>query len=188
MYIKNSFAKIFIVSIASILQFAVVSCGDDTELTDNQLEIRDNVIYQRGKDVPFTGLERAKVEGKIIEYDIVDGFKHGNFKLYYDNGNKAIVGKIEKNINTGLWKYYYETGEIESEGYFFDDLPQGRWVWYYKSGKIKEEGSFDKGKRVAWWYQFDQNGNESSSKNFDEIDSLGTESDSLYNTIEKFNF
>jgi len=186
MFTKILFAKIFIVVIASLLQFSIISCGDNVELTENDFEIRDNLIYERGKEIPFSGIERAQVDDKIIEYEIVDGVKHGSFKLYYENGNKEIIGEIENNINSGEWKYYYESGKIESEGYFVDDMPEGRWVWYYESGKIKEEGSFHKGERVAWWYQYDSNGNEFNSKNFDEKDSLDSSSDSLFNRVEKF--
>ena len=67
-------------------------------------------------------------------------------------------------------------------------MAEGRWVWYYESGEIKEEGSFHKGNRVAWWYQYDLDGNESDSKNFDEVDSLDAGSDTLYNKIEKYPF
>lgn len=182
---RNVLAKIHLIFIASMMQFFVVSCGDNVELTENDLEIRDNIIYDRSTNIPFTGIERARVDDKIIEYEIVDGVKQGSFKLYYENGTEEIVGRIENNINTGEWLYFYESGELESKGYFVDDMPEGRWVWYHENGKIKEEGSFHKGNRVAWWYQYDSDGNESDSKNFDEIDA---ENDSLYNKVEKFPF
>ena len=188
MFTRISFAKMFPIIIASLMQLFVVSCGDNVELTDNNLEIRDNIIYERGKGIPFTGIERARVDDKIIEYEIVDGVKHGSFKLYFENGNEEINGMIENNANTGEWKYYYDSGKLESEGYFIDDKPEGRWVWYYESGKIKEEGSFHIGNRVEWWYQYDSNGNESNSKNFDAIDSSDTGIDSLFNKVEKYPF
>jgi len=185
---RKLFVKIFIIVIVSLIQILVISCGDNVELTENNLEIRDNIIYQRGTEIRFTGLERARIEDRIIEYEIVDGVKHGSFKLYYENGNEEIIGRIENNTNTGEWKYFYESGKLESEGYFVEDMAEGRWVWYYESGEIKEEGSFHKGNRVAWWYQYDPDGNESDSKNFDEVDSLDAGSEILYNKIEKYPF
>lgn len=188
MLTRNLTAKFFLIFITMMMQSFVVSCGDNVELTENDLEIRDNIIYKRGTIIPFTGLERARIEDKIIEYEIVDGVKHGSFKLYFDNGNEEIVGRIENNTNTGEWKYFYKSGKLESEGYFVDDMPEGRWVWYYESGKIKEEGSFNKGNRVAWWYQYDPDGNESDSNNFNKNDSLDTGNDSLFNKVEKYQF
>ena len=188
MFTRISFAKIFPIIIASLIQFLIISCGDNVKLTENELEIRDNLIYERGKKIPFTGLERARTDDKIIEYEIVDGVKHGSFKLYFENGNEEINGMIENNANTGEWKYYYESGKLESEGYFVDDMPEGRWVWYYESGELKEEGSFHKGNRVAWWYQYDPDGNESYNNNFAEIDSSDTGIDSLFNKVEKYPF
>ncbi len=185
---RKLLVKIFVIIIAGLMQFLIVSCGDNVELTDNKLEIRDDLIYEQGKENPFTGTERARVEDKIIEYDIVDGVKHGNFKLSYENGNEAIIGMIDNNSNTGKWKYFYQSGKLESEGFFVEDMPEGRWVWYYESGIIKEEGSFHKSNRVEWWYQYDPDGNTSYSKNFDEIDSLDTGNDSLFNKVEKYPF
>jgi antitoxin component YwqK of YwqJK toxin-antitoxin module len=182
------FTKIFPITIACLIQVLAISCGDNIKLTDNDLEIRDNLIYERGKEIPFTGIEQARVDDKIIEYEIVEGVKHGSFKLYFENGNEEIIGMIDNNANTGEWKYFFESGNLESEGFFVDDMPEGRWVWYYESGKIKEEGSFIKGNRVEWWYQYDSDGNESYSKNFDEIDSLDASGDSLFNKVEKFPF
>ena len=188
MLTRNLFVKIFLIIIASLMQFLIISCGDNVELTENNLEIKDNVIYERGKKIPFTGIERARINDKIIEYEIVDGLKHGSFKLYYENGKEAIIGRIENNANTGKWKYFYESGALESEGYFVEDMPEGRWVWYYELGKIKEEGSYHKGKRVAWWYQYDPDGNETNSINFNKVDSLDTGNDSLFNRVEKYSF
>ena len=183
---RKLLVKIFMIIIAGLMQFLVVSCGDNIELTDNNLEVRDNLIYEQGKEIPFTGRERARVDDKIIDYEIVDGVKHGSFKLFYENGNEAIIGTIENNANTGEWKYFYESGKLESKGYFVDDMSEGRWVWYYESEQIKEEGSFHKGNRVAWWYQYNPDGSEFYSKNFDEKDSLDTGNDSLFNRIEKY--
>lgn len=188
MITRVSFTKILIIFTASLTQFLVISCDDNLELTDNDLEIRDNLIYERGKSIPFSGLERAEVNDKIIEYEIVDGVKHGRFKLYYENGKEEIIGMIENNANAGKWEYFYESGKLESGGYFVDDMPEGRWLWYYESGEIKEEGNFHKGKRIGWWYQYDPDGNEFYKNNFDEIDSSDTNIDSVFNRVEKYPF
>ena len=136
--------------------FNIIHCSDEPGTSD--LIIKDNIIYKRGDDKPFTGTERAKVEDKIIEYDIVEGIKHGKFKLYFSNGNIAASGQIDGNKNTGKWQYYYESGSLESEGIFVNDLPEGKWVWYYVSGILKEEGYYDLGKRTGIWKSFDEKG------------------------------
>ena len=155
MNIRSFNQKLFYLLLV-LFTFNIIHCSD--ERGKSELIIKDNIIYKRGEDKPFTGTEKAKVEDKIIEYDIVDGIKHGKFKLYFSNGNTAASGQIDSNKNTGKWQYYYESGSLESEGIFVNDLPEGKWVWYYDSGILKEEGYYDMGKRTGLWKSFDEKG------------------------------
>jgi len=173
--------EIFLLSSLIIFaKFFFLTCdNNNNEIPESSLTIRDNVIYKNGSDIPFTGREKAHVENKIIEYDIVDGLKHGVFRLYYESGNIEIVGQIDQNKNVGKWQYFYESGQVESEGRFVDDLPEGEWKWYYRSGDIREQGSFNGGKRVGLWKQYDESGNVIKEKEVLESDSLNTETDHL---------
>ncbi len=100
--------EIFLLSSLIIFaQFFFLTCdNNNNEIPESSLTIRDNVIYKNGSDIPFTGREKARVENKIIEYDIVDGLKHGDFRLYYESGNIEIIGQIDKNRNIGNWQYF----------------------------------------------------------------------------------
>ena len=161
-------------------QIFFLTCNEHNDDTPkSSLIIRDNVIYNNGSDIPFTGREKAKVENKIIEYDIVDGLKHGDFRMYYESGNIEVKGQIDKNRNIGKWQYFYESGQIESEGMFVDNLPEGEWKWFYRSGDLREHGSFEGGKRVGMWKQFDESGNVIKEEEILESDSLNTETDHL---------
>jgi len=163
-----------------IAQFFFLACEENNDDTSkSSLIIRDNVIYKIGSDIPYTGREKARIQNKIIEYDIVDGLKHGDFLLYYESGNIEIKGQTDKNKNIGIWHYYYESGQIESEGEFVDNLPEGQWKWYYRSGNLREQGSFKGGKRIGLWKVFDVSGNMIEEKEFFESDSLNTETDYL---------
>ena len=173
---KNSVLTILII----VLQLFFFAC--DNKNDDNlkgSLEIRDSLLYKIGSDIPFTGTEKARVENKIIEYDVVDGLKHGNFKLYYEDGNIEIKGQIHKNENIGKWQYFYESGQIESEGNFVENLPEGEWKWYYRSGVLREQGTIKAGRRIGLWKQFDTSGNVIKEVEFSESDSLGIEVDYL---------
>jgi len=173
--------KIFLLSSLIIFaQFFFLTCKkNNDDIPESNLIIRDNVIYKIGSDKPFTGREKARVENKIIEYDIVEGIKHGDFILYYESGNIEIKGQIDQNKNFGKWQYFYESGQMESEGNFVDDLPEGEWKWYYRSGEIREAGSFNGGKRLGLWKQFDESGNVIEEEEIFESDSLNTETDHL---------
>jgi len=143
--------------IAGIIFLFLISCGKQ-EVHESSLEMRDSLIYKKGEMKPFTGHEKALIQDKVIEYDVVNGIKQGDFKLYFPNGKLQIEGIVDKNKNVGEWKYYYESGELESKGLFENDKPKGEWTWYYPSGKIKERGNYFEGNRIGTWQQFDETG------------------------------
>jgi len=178
---KISKNEIFLLSSLIIFaQFFFLTCDKkNNNIQESSLELRDTLIYKKGSDIPFTGREKARIENKIIEYDVVDGVKHGDFILYYESANIEIKGQLDKNRNVGKWQYFYESGQIESEGNFVDDFPEGEWKWYYRSGTLREQGSFKGGKRIGLWKQFDVSGNVIEEKEFFESDSLNTETDYL---------
>jgi antitoxin component YwqK of YwqJK toxin-antitoxin module len=155
-----------------LIPITIVStyCGKE-EIPKSTLVVKDNLLYKQGSNVPFTGHERALVENKIIEYDVKDGLKHGDFKIFSEEGILEIQGQIDSNRNVGKWQYFYQNGEIESEGYFVNDMPDGRWIWNYPDGKKKEEGYYNKGKRIGLWYGYDKTGNIVFENNYDLEDS-----------------
>jgi antitoxin component YwqK of YwqJK toxin-antitoxin module len=170
------------------VQFFFLACdtGSD-DIPKSSIETRDTLIYKKGSQVPYTGRERALVDNKIIEYDVVDGLKHGEFRLYYESGNLEIKGQIDKNKNTGKWQYFYESGQTESEGNFVDNLPDGEWKWYYRSGELREQGNFKLGMRVGLWKSYDSTGNMIEEREFSESDSINTGNDYLEKMKNNFN-
>jgi len=172
---KKIYRTIIILFFLSIFSVIFISCNKN-EVPESQLEMRDTLIYKKGSSEPFTGREKAKVQDKIIEYDVVNGVKNGEFKLYQADGTLEMSGQIENNKNVGKWQYFYPSGELESEGNFVNNNPEGMWVWYYPSGKLKEEGSYIKGKRIGLWKQYDEQGKLLDEKNFELNDSTDVKS------------
>ena len=171
----NLFKYLF--QILILLSVILISCGKD-EAPKSSLILKDNLLYKENSNTPFTGRERALVEDKIVDYEVKDGLKHGEFKIFSEDGALEISGQIDSNRNVGKWSYYFPNGQIESEGYFVNDMPDGLWIWNYSDGKKKEEGNFLKGVRVGLWYQYDNNGEIVFEKNYDIKDSLSIEKDS----------
>ena len=159
-----------------LLSLLFLSCGKE-EIPKSSLIVKDNLLYKRGSTIPFTGREKALVDNKIVEYDVKDGLKHGEFRIFSEDGKLEIQGQIDSNRNVGKWQYFYSNGKIESEGYFYYDRPDGNWFWNYPDGKRKEEGSYRNGERVGIWYQYDNKGEIIFEKNYDLDDTLNTESD-----------
>jgi len=153
------------VSLFLLLSTALLSCA---KKENNKIDLvnKNGLLCRPGSNVPFTGRENARLSGRIIEYDVVEGIKNGDFKILYSDGNPQIVGQMVNNKNEGIWKYYYENLRLESEGNFKNDIAEGKWIWYYLDGKLKEQGSYVSGKRDGTWEIYDENGKISAEKKF----------------------
>jgi len=172
-------SKLHILSLlfALIISLLFYSCTEK-EIPKSSLILKDSLLYKQNSNIPFTGRERALVNDKIVEYDVKDGYKHGEFRIFSEDGKIEIQGQLDSNRNVGKWQYYYPDGKIESEGFFINNMPEGKWLWYYQGGAVKEEGIFQNGIRIGVWYQYNNSGEIIAEKNYDLKDTLGTEKDS----------
>ncbi len=155
---KQPLKKVFVYIIIVAGAFALCTCGH-REKQERGLVQKEGILYMNGSNKPYTGLEKAKVNNKLIEYEVVDGKKNGIFKISYLNGNPQMIGQMRNNKNEGLWKYFYMDSTLESQGLFKDDFPDGEWRWYYPDGRIKEKGSYLKGISQGIWTEYDPRGN-----------------------------
>ena len=71
--------------------------------------------------------ERAKLgidPDDLRDYYFNNGkleLKHGQFELYYDNGNILAKGCYENGHRVGAWQIYYENGQIMQRGFCTSD-------------------------------------------------------------------
>ena len=153
----------FIIVVVAILFLPSVN----SEQPDSQSYIvKNGLICTLDNGEPFTGKVSDVVNTQIIEYDVVNGIKDGEFNVFSESGKKLISGAIKKNKNEGLWQYFYPDGPIESEGYFKNDAVNGDWYWYYPSGKLKATGNYIDGKKNGKWTVYDEYGKVLSEKVF----------------------
>src|SRR3989339_408750 len=83
-----------------ILAFIFISCERIPE-PNIDINTKDGLIFKQGELKPYTGEVKDTVEGKIIEYEVVDGKKSGGFKTYFKNGKLEMIGQIKDNLNQG---------------------------------------------------------------------------------------
>jgi antitoxin component YwqK of YwqJK toxin-antitoxin module len=162
-------SHIFSILLVTIL-LLTTSCGNE-QIPKSSLIVKDNLLYKKGSNIPFTGKEKALVNNKIVEYEVLDGLKHGEFKIYFEDGNLEMQGQIDSNRNVGKWQYFYPDGKIESEGNFNLNKPDGNWIWNYPDGKRKEVGEYSNGIRIGKWLQYDNNGNVTFEHTYELVDS-----------------
>ena len=70
------------------------------------LDIRQNIYYEKSTEVPFTG----KVTGKEVG-SLENGKMNGCWKRYYKNGQLSDKGKYKAAKIHGLWEEYDGAGE-----------------------------------------------------------------------------
>lgn len=152
----------FFIILGASLLFLLVSCGEVSSGKQEawNLVLKDGLLYKDSLATePFTGHYKGKVMGKDIEYEVLNGKKHGVFAIYHENGNVETLGYLENDQNHGIWKYYYPNGIVESIGNFNLDKPDSVWNWYYMTGTLRQEGRFEDGKKEGEWNYYDDFGN-----------------------------
>jgi antitoxin component YwqK of YwqJK toxin-antitoxin module len=164
-----------------VITFIIYSFVPTRENSSKQLIfIKGGLIYNRNEDQPMSGKVKDTINSKILEYDVTNGKKNGEFVVKSMAGRIEISGQVKNNKNYGLWKYYYGNGQIESQGYFTNDKPVNKWMWYYKNGKIKQVGFYRLGLKEGEWINYDESGN-TLVKYFFQNDNLMSKI--LYNEI-----
>ena len=162
---KTSYFFIFITVVfiaAVIIIVPLISQVSSHNKILRHIVVTDGLIYMRGEDSPYNGRILDTLENKIVQYDVVNGLKHGQFIISTLSGNFSVSGYVERNKNVGTWKYFYEDGSLESTGGFNNDKANGKWTWYYQNGKIKSEGNYIQGVPEGRWKNYDENGFPSS--------------------------
>lgn len=190
--------SVLMINTLILILIFLFSCGlkDKNENKPWNLTLREGLLYKDSLATePFTGHYKGKVMGKAIEYDVVDGKKHGLFVIYYENGNVETLGYIDNEKNNGEWKYYYPNGQLESVGKFNQDKPDSIWNWYYITGTLMQVGNFIDGQKDGEWKFYDDFGNLRLMIKFknDELkDSIAYElpdiSDTLTNNSDSLSF
>jgi len=84
--------------------------------------------------------------------------KHGEFKEFLPDGNKAIIGQYNNGKKTGIWAYYFEDGKLDMQGAFVKNMQNGTWKYWYPSGQIYYFGDYKESNKVGNWSFYYNNG------------------------------
>ena len=159
---------LFVILVAIIISiFFFKSKAVKQNKSKNNFVLEEGIIYLEEESMPFTGRMLDTLDNEmIVEFDVVNGLKNGEFFLYSISGKLTAYGFMENNKNSGTWEYYYENGQIECVGEFKDDKPIGKWFWYFDNGVKKYEGFYQKGLPEGKWMKYDIYGNPGSVISF----------------------
>ncbi len=176
-----------------ILLTVIIITSCEKEVNRSQLVERNNLLLDRGK--AFTGKSIQYFDGtsniqSSTSYRM--GKRHGEYKLFYENGqlelkevnedgltegvsirydqngNKLVELNYSKGKRNGICKIFYEDGQVQEEGEFVNnDLTclSKRW---HENGNQQGEGRLVAGVRDGNWKFWDISGQRSKDQLFDK--------------------
>ena len=106
-----------------ILSFGlfITGCGKEKKVLEiNQIEVKNDLIYEKKSIRPFIGKVISKYDNGSLfsEYNYINGRLNGFFKEYYENGQLEREENYKNGNRDGLLKEYSETGELKAEKHF----------------------------------------------------------------------
>lgn len=141
-----------------ILLFAIpywIYTQSDTLNQKDSLGRKQSYWIVYGKDQPQKGYP---AEGKIEEGTYKDDRKHGEWKIYFNDGSTVrIEGDFLNGRPNGSYKKYYHNGNLQEKGAFQKRYYVGKWISYWENGNLQKDLFFnEKGKldgKALYYYE-----------------------------------
>jgi antitoxin component YwqK of YwqJK toxin-antitoxin module len=149
----------FSFSIAFLVISGLFSCSSenaDTEESTMQTttsekhhadQIKDNDSFSERKD--GIHLEKFEDGGSRLKYQLKDGRKNGEYKIWHENGKIAKKGMMKDDKWDGPYREWYANGNLRVEGQYTNGVQDGEWRFYDKNGKPLPPIIFNEGREVT---------------------------------------
>jgi antitoxin component YwqK of YwqJK toxin-antitoxin module len=175
-----------------IIILIFVSFNIQSQIKKSELESREGIQYEIGKENPYTGkvytyYESNEIEslaefkngilngeiknwylnGKLqVSGRMLNGEKDGIWFAWFANGNKIREGKYINNKEEGNFKWWFENGKIKKEGIYKNGVTNGKWTWYFENGKKESEGKLLNDRNIGKWFWWNEKGELIHEKDF----------------------
>tara|TARA_B100001564_G_scaffold349649_1_gene353019 strand:+ start:240 stop:2084 length:1845 start_codon:yes stop_codon:yes gene_type:complete len=99
----------------------LVSCSQEVEITKNQIQTRDGLIFKVNQQLPFTGIVTSSYSNQQVReyFQIVNGRYSGKYLTYYQNGQIKSKGDMKR--GNGEVIHYDKNNKEIKINYFFDN-------------------------------------------------------------------
>ena len=138
--------------IPCIWLFSNLSLSKDFSWYD--LELKNNLYYEKEKNILFTGEIKSKKNGKIIK-----GLKEGAWLEYWEDGTISSITNYEKGKYEGEYLSYYKNGQLNVKANYIDNKKEGEFIDYYETGQINWKENYKNGKVDGLSIIYHENGN-----------------------------
>ena len=117
-------------------------------VNEDELERRENIIYLKGSDTPYTGKSFSlDKKGTGHEKNYKDGKLEGP-KIWWVDGQKRSERNFKDGKEDGLQMNWHKNGQKSDEVNFKDGEPDGLNINWHKNGQKLYEANFKDGKRI----------------------------------------
>ncbi len=146
--------------------------GIDKDFIENNKVLWEHV-FKKGK---LKNYYNYAPDGRLIskgkkEYLLHDrfGFKyieakkkgnhfHGEYFVFWKNGNIKERRNYDKGVLTGEFKEYFSWGAIDEQKYYLNDNLHGNYKSYYDNGELYLTGQYVHGNKTGLWRYYHPNG------------------------------
>ena len=80
------------------------------------------------------------------------------FKLNFENGKPALVGKTKGKQRNGIWQHFYPNGNPMAIGEYARGVKTGDWKFFYANRTLKSEGKYVNDNKEGEWTEYDKEG------------------------------
>lgn len=113
----------------------------------SQLENKEDRIYLKGSDIPYTGrcfsnYSRKKMH---LEGGYIDGLQEGAWNYWFSNGQIGKKLNYIKGEIVGKAEFFYDNGQKKLEVNYINGIKNGKILYWYKNGKLRLESDISNG-------------------------------------------
>ncbi len=174
---KSQLVFVFIIPV----YLTFVGHGLTKSFTWDQLVERNEIYFEKFKDIPFEGKIKIYWEnGHLKEKGgLKEGKKIGRWEYYYKNGKSKQIENYKFGILDGVREEYSSGGQLFIKSYFSNGHLEGPWLYIDPyDGWVYTKGFYKKGRKHGNWVYYTKLGEvdwkeiwDSGRKVFDSRDS-----------------
>jgi antitoxin component YwqK of YwqJK toxin-antitoxin module len=119
-------------------------------------------------DKPYSGKLVTHYENGTIkmESSFKKGMKHGEFRVYFNNGQLNEIRYYRKNVMSGHWITWNEKGIRVGEAGYKNGLKHGKWLVWSDEGNLLYEMYYSKGIKRGTWKNYNEQGEVIDTRTF----------------------
>lgn len=142
------------------------ACGESESVKSSENEATNNIESTSeisGTDANELSFE--EVGGRKMAYKNKQPFS-GVALNYFKDGSLHYSTSYKDGYKNGEWRIWFSNGNLQKVGNTLNEKEEGIYREYYKSGKLKYEYHYKQGKKVDIWKSWYENGQQWTSRDF----------------------